>query len=67
MEAKDDGLVPDAIKNELNRRPRGEENGNEEAMANNSTQLFVKSKIPAKLTKNALNNYEKEEFVLGVQ
>lgn len=67
MEAQDTGLVPDAIKNELNRRPKVEATEHEEVMANNSTQLFVKSKVPAKLTKNALNNYEKDEFVQGIQ
>ena len=67
MEVQDNGLVPDAIKNELNRKPRAEATEHEDVMANNSTQLFVKSKIPAKLTKNALNNYEKDELFLGIQ
>lgn len=57
MEIQENGLVPDAIKNELNRKRRAEETGNEDTMANNSTQLFVKSKIPVKLVQNALNNY----------
>lgn len=67
MEVQEKGLVSDAIKNELNRKPIAEETSNEDVMANNSTQIFVKSKIPAKLTKNVFNNYEKEEFALGLQ